>query len=167
MKALLRDRWAFFPVVMLCGSLMLGVVTVSAALRSNGDSEPDYYRKGVAWDAHRAQIARNGALAWNLTPAVRAVGLDGPVPEVEVAVADKYGVPIEGALVQVEVVPIMHADARLVMHMHAVRPGVYVAACPIRVAGTWELRFTVESRGRVYADTVRRQVHGLPKAGAP
>lgn len=166
MRALLRNRWAFFPVVMLAGSLMLGVVTVSAALRSNGESEPDYYRKGAAWEAHRAQLAQNGALAWTLTPTVRPAGEASIVSEVEVAVNDKYGVPIAAAEVAVEVVPIVHADARLSMRMHEVRPGVYVAPCPLRVEGVWELRFTVESRGRVYADAVRRVVHGLMPGGA-
>jgi hypothetical protein len=160
-KSLLRNRWAFFPVLMLCGSVMLGVVTVSAALRSSGDAEPDYYRKGAAWDAHRAQVARNGALAWNLTPTVRPAGDGSIAPALDVAVNDKHGVPIVGAAVKVEVVPIMNADARLTIDLHEARPGVYAAPCPVRVEGTWELRFTVESRGSVYADAVRRVVHGL------
>jgi hypothetical protein len=166
MSALLRDRWAFFPVVMLLASVGLGVVTVSAALQSHGEAEPDYYRKGVQWDAHRAQVAQNGALAWNLTPTILPAGEGRLVPEVQVAVTDKHGVPIEAARVALEVVPILAADARRSMPMREVRPGVYQADCPLRVQGTWELRFTVHSRGRVYADTVRRVVHGLTPGGA-
>ena len=167
MSALLRNRWALFPVAMLCGSVCLGVVTVSAALQSHGESEPDFYRKGVQWDAHRAQIARNGALAWTLTPTIRAAGDGAPVPTVEVAVADKHGVPIADATVSLEVVPILAADMRMHMRMNESRPGVYVAECPVRVDGAWELRFSVESRGRTYADSVRRVVHGVMAGGSP
>lgn len=166
MKALLRNRWAFFPVVMLLGSVGLGVVTVSAALQSHGEAEPDYYRKGVQWDEHRAQVARNGALAWNLTPTIVPPGDASLLPAVHVAVADKHGVPIEGANVSLEVIPILAPDARLEMPMVETRPGLYVAACPLHAQGVWELRFTVDSKGRVFADTVRRVVHGLTPGGA-
>ena len=165
MKSLVRNRWALVPVIMLGGSVMLGVVTVSVAMRSGGESEPDYYRKRAAWEAHRAQMAQNGALAWTLTPSILPVGEVRMVPEIEVAVTDKHGVPIETAQVQVEVVPINSADARLKITLREVRPGVYGAACPMRVDGLWELRFTVTSRGRVFADVVRRVIRGVGGVG--
>lgn len=166
MTTLLRNRWALFPVVMLLGSLCLGVVTVSAALQSHGESEPDFYRKGMQWDVHRAQLAQNGALAWTLTPAIRCGGDDAPFPSVEVSVNDKHGVAIAGARVRLEVVPILAADLRMEMPMLEVRPGVYAAPCPLRVDGMWELRFSVESRGHTYVDVVRRLVHGVSAGGS-
>lgn len=167
MTLLLRNRWALFPVVMLLGSVCLGVVTVSAAVGSRGESEPDFYRKGVQWDAHRAQLAQNGALAWTLTPTIRLAGDRAPMPTVEVAVNDKHGVAIAGAAVTLEVVPILAADMRMTMPLAEVRPGVYEAPCPLRVDGVWELRFRVTSRGQTFVDTVRRVVHGLNTGGVP
>ncbi len=165
MSAVLRNRWALFPVLMLTGSVGLGVVTVSAAMRSHGEAEPDYYRKGAQWDRHRAQVARNGALAWNLTPAVVPAGDGNFVPVVRAAVTDKHGVPIEGAKVSLEVVPILAPDMRLSVTMPESAPGTYEAPCPLRVDGIWEMRFTVEAHGKVFADTVRRVVHGPGRQG--
>lgn len=158
MRGLVANRWALFPVLMLAGSVLLGVVTVMAAVGSEGAVEPDYYRKGAAWDEHRAQLAANGALGWTLTPSITPSDPSGLPPVVTLAVRDKHGVAIEGAEVDCEVVPIAAAEQRLVIPMRETEPGSYAGACPIRTAGWWEVRSRVVWRGKVYMDRVRRHV---------
>lgn len=156
--SIVANRWALFPVAMIAGTVVFAAISVAIAVGDGTAAEPDSYRKSVAWDAHRAQVAQNGLLGWVLTPTVTGGGgVDGTV-QLRIGVADKHSVPIDGGRVVAEVVPIRDADSRVTLVLAEVSPGMYEAACPVRVSGQWEIRTTVESRGMRYADRVRRFV---------
>jgi hypothetical protein len=156
--SIIANRWVLFPVAMIAGTVLFAVISVAIAMGDGAAAEPDSYRKGVAWDAHRAQVAQNGLLGWVVTPTVTGGGgMDGAVT-LRIGVADKHAVPIDGGRVIAEVVPIRDADRRVMLELKEVSPGMYEAACPVRVGGQWEIRTTVESRGKHYADRVRRFV---------
>lgn len=156
--SIVANRWVLFPVAMIAGTVIFALVAVAIAVGDGTAAEPDSYRKSVAWDAHRAQVAQNGLLGWVVTPTVTGGGgIDGAVT-LRIGVADKHAVPIDGGKVTAEVVPIRDADRRVMLELAEVSPGMYEAACPVRVSGQWEIRTTVESRGKRYADRVRRFV---------
>lgn len=158
--SVVRNRWAFVPVAMLGATVLGAVLVVTLAVNDRGATaaEPDYYRRAVAWDEWKVQLARNGALRWVVTPEfVPAAGGSG-LARLELSVADKHGVPIERASVHAEVVPIREADARVRVAMPEGAPGRYGADVPIRVGGLWEIRATVEWKGQTYVDRVRRTV---------
>lgn len=154
--SIIANRWVLFPVAMIAGTVVFAVISVAIAVGDGTAAEPDSYRKSVAWDAHRAQVAQNGLLGWVVTPTVTGgSGLDGAVL-LRIAVADKHSVPIDGGRVVAEIVPIRDADRRATVELKEVAPGTYEAPCPVRVGGQWEIRTVVESRGMRYADRVRR-----------
>jgi len=156
--SIVANRWVLFPVAMITGTVLFAAIAVAIAVGDGAAAEPDSYRKSVAWDAHRAQVAQNGLLGWVVTPTVTGGGgMDGAVT-LRIGVADKHAVPIDGGRVIAEVVPIRDADSRVTLELKEVSPGMYEAACPVRVGGQWEIRTTVESRGKRYADRVRRFV---------
>lgn len=156
--SIIANRWILFPVAMIAGTVIFAVVAVTIAVGDGTAAEPDSYRKSVAWDEHRAQVAQNGLLGWVLTPTVtEGSGLDGAVM-LRMGVADKHAIPLEGGRVTAEVVPIRDADRRVTLELKEVAPGMYEAACPVRVSGQWEIRTVVDWRGKRYADRVRRFV---------
>ena len=152
-------RWAFVPPALLLATVSSAAIAVSLALRDagGGASEPDSYRRGMLWDAWKEQQAQNGVLRWGLTPEV--VPLPGGAgAHVQVAVADKHAVPLEGAQVEVEVIPIRCADARVHAMLLEGAAGRYGASIALRDGGLWELRMKVEWNGHTYVDRVRRSV---------
>jgi hypothetical protein len=156
--SIVANRWVLFPVAMIAGTVIFAAIAVAIAVGDGTAAEPDSYRKSVAWDAHRVQVAQNGLLGWVVTPTVSGgSGRDGAVV-LRIGVADKHAVPIDGGRVVVEVVPIRDADRRVTLELKEVAPGTYEASCPVRVSGQWEIRTTIESRGKRYADRVRRFV---------
>lgn len=166
-KRIVAERWKFVPVVMLLSGMASAYTMVKLSMGDGHGSavEPDYYRKAAAWDETKRQVAANGALNWIVTPAFVAALGDARCARLEVAVADKYTVAIEDAVVQAEIIPIRAADARCAFELTSMGGGRYGVDVPLRIGGVWEVRLHVESKGRVYTDRIRRQVNfGSPPA---
>lgn len=159
-SVLLANRWAFVPVAVLGSAVLSAVAVVTLAVNDRGATaaEPDYYRKGASWDDWKRQLAENGALRWVLTPEIVPGSAGSGFARLEMAVADKNAVPIEGAQVHVEVIPIKDADSRVEVALPESAAGRYGADVPLRVGGVWEIRSTVEWKGKRYCDRVRRNV---------
>lgn len=163
--SIVANRWALVPIAMIAATVAAGAVAVAIAVRDGAPVEPDSFRKGLSWDAHRAQIAQNGLLGWVLTTEVAGGGdMDGSAV-LRIAVDDKHGMPIEGARVRAEAIPMRDADARILVHLAERSPGRYEAPCPLRISGQWEIRAVVEAKGMRYADSIRRFVE-FTAAGA-
>ena len=158
--SLVRNRWAFVPVGVLAATVVSAVLVVTLAVneRNATAAEPDSYRKGAAWDEWKAQLAANGALRWVVTPEFLPSPTGSGLARLELSVADKHSVPIEGALVRVEVVPIRDADSRIELALPEAAPGRYGVEVPLRTGGLWELRVTVDWKDKRYRDRIRRTV---------
>ena len=159
-RGIVANRWALVPVVLIAGTITFAAFAVRLAMndRQANAVEPDYYRKAVAWDDWKRQQAQNGALGWVVTPSFEASPVDPRRPRLRLDVADKHAVPIEGATVRAQVVPIRDPDARIDVQLVADPAGGYVADVPLRVGGQWEARVEVDWKGKHYADRFRRQV---------
>ncbi len=157
LRRLVANRWAFFPVAMLAFSVVLAVVTVQAALHGQGAApEPDYYGKAVAWEDVQRQRAENDRLRWNVTPSFAASETDRRIPRLELAIADKWDVPIEGGVVSVEAIPVKAVRLGGEITLQERSPGRYAADLPARMDGQWEFRVRIERDGDCYTDTFRR-----------
>jgi hypothetical protein len=168
-RTAIENRWAFVPVGILAATVAFAVFVVVFLVNGRGATaaEPDYYRKGVAWDEWRRQEAENGTLRWVVTPSFGASPAGTGLVHLTLAVADKNAVPIVGAAVRAEVIPIADADRRVEVACAESGPGAYGVDVPLRAAGLWEIRTTVEWKGHRYCDRVRRQVAFGPRsAGA-
>ena len=169
-RSLIENRWAFVPVVMMLGTVASAVVVVTVAVgdRSALATEPDYYRRGAAYDAWKQQVAANGALRWVVTPAIVSAQA-GSGARLELSMADKHGIALEGAAVRAEIIPIREADARCDVALAEMAPGRYGVDVPLRVGGQWEIRATVDWKGKTWSDRMRRAVTFGPRreGGAP
>jgi hypothetical protein len=158
MRRWIENRWALVPVAMLSLTILAAatVVTVSFSDGNAIAAEPDSYRKGAAWDDTRRQLAQNGALGWVVTPSfVQGLG-DPTLARLELSVKDKHGVSIEHAAVRAEIIPILAADSRVTLTLQETQGGHYGADVPLRVNGKWEVRATIESQQRTFADRFSR-----------
>lgn len=167
MESLIEHRWALVPVAMMLATVAGAVVLVTVAVgdRSALATEPDYYRRGAAYDAWKQQVAANGALRWVVTPAILPAQA-GAGARLELSVADRHGISLEGAAVRAEIIPIRDADARCNLSLAEVAPGRYGVDVPLRVGGQWEIRATVEWKGKTWSDRMRRSVRfGPPREG--
>ncbi len=170
MRRAIEQRWAFVPVAFLLATVAFAVFATTLALRdpSAYAAEPDYYKRGADYDSYKQQIAENGVIGWVITPSIVAAQGDPRLARVEIAVADKYGIAIEGATATVEVIPIRDADARVQLALVPVGGGRYAADVPVRSGGQWEVRVEIRCKGKVFADRFRRQVHfGARQAAVP
>ncbi len=128
-----------------------------AAADPHAAIEPDYYKKAVAWDSTMAQERRNAALAWQLAPALPALGGNARSP-LALTVTDAAGQPVAGAVVHVEAMAVAHADTTVAATLVEDQPGHYVAPVPIRRAGLWELRVKVVRGADAFTADLRLDV---------
>jgi hypothetical protein len=164
---LLANRWVLFPFAMLGFSVVLAVVTVQAALHGQGAAaEPDYYGKAVAWEDVQRQRAANDRLRWNVTPSFAPSETDRRVPRLELAIADKWDLPIEGGVVAVEAIPVKAVHLGGEVALRELAPGRYAGDLPARMDGQWEFRVRVDREGERYTDTFRRVLRFGPGGGA-
>lgn len=117
--------------------------------------EPDYYRKALAWDSTAAQSVRNTDLGWQVAGDFTVRGdRDGLIT---LQLSDRGGLPVDGARLTVEAIPIAHAAEARTVSLQATGPGRYAGAVPLAYLGLYELRlaavretlrFTATLRGR-------------------
>lgn len=159
MGALLRNRWALVPIVLLGAAIAFAALTVLLAVSDHPlGVEPQYDVKAANWQATAEQLARNDKLRWIVTPEVAR--LDGSLASIRVRVEDKNAIAIDGADVAVECIPVADADRRVTVTLPEVAPGEYAAAFEVAHEGVHEFRVTVDAQGARYTDQFRRTVPG-------
>lgn len=165
---IIENRWAMVPVLMLSFTITAATVILTLSFADSNVTavEPDYYRKALAWNDYRKQLAENGALGWVVTSTFVAGENDPALARLELVAADKYGVKIEHAVVRAEFIPILSADSRVELALEESSGGHYAIDVPLRVNGMWEIRITIQSKDRVYSDRFRRHISfGKQRAG--
>ena len=153
-------RGAYWPyaIAAFLAIVVLGYATVVyvAASDPSFSVEKDYYAKGLAWDKTMAQEQENARLGWTMTVDV------GPAPggqaEVVARLADRTGVAVDGAVIDVEAFPNVRASDILEASFAARQDHAYVAQLPIRRAGLWEFRFRVVRGGETFTETVTKEI---------
>lgn len=157
-----RARRVWVGVVLaLLGSVLViqGVLVVYAHNDPSAAVEPDYYAKGLAWDATQAQLRKNVELGWRVEVDARAAGAQRLLV---VRPTDGWGVPLEDARVTVIAFHKARAAARTSAELTAKGDGTYEGLLPLVRPGHWEVRLVVDARGERFANT---QVIQLPELG--
>lgn len=162
---IIRNRWMFVPIGLLTLSVSVGVTTVALAVAGHPiGAEPDYYAKGANWDAHRAQLAANDKLRWNVAPTI--VASPNGLPLLRVEIRDKYSGLIDAETAEVEAIPVAAADYRESGPMTRNDVGRFERELRTKVQGQWEFRLTVRKGESTYTDTFRRTLHFATKPAA-
>jgi hypothetical protein len=161
MKPLLppRLRWPVLIISALVIHVVVSLATVVIATSNPSYAvEENYYQKALAWDASRAQERHNLELAWQLDFEVAPPPAAGSDPQLVVRLADRDGLPLDGARVAVAAFHNARADQIVRAEPAATGGGVYACPLAMRRAGRWELRFTVDCGGEHFTRTVTRHI---------
>lgn len=139
--------WPIIIVGLLSMNASIVAITVYAANSDRGFAvEPDYYRKGLAWDESVRQRDLNASLGWSLTasfqPATPAASA-----RLLARFADGAARPIRAAKLVVEA--FHEADPSRVTRVDLIAQGDGTFAAPFAAPrpGLWTLRFIADAAG--------------------
>jgi len=158
--------WPWAIVGVLAATVALNIVVWVLANQPEGATvEPDYYRKAVAWDATRTQLAHDMQLGWRLGIALGAWGGPSGATPLTVTLADSAGAPLAGATVEVTAIHNALASHPLVLPLAPTGvAGTYAAAPVLPRRGQWELRCVVRRGGELFTTDGRRDTEpGAPR----
>jgi nitrogen fixation protein FixH len=165
-----RLFWVGLILALLGGQMVL--LTVAVYLAESDASfaiEPDYYRKGLNWDATAAQLRENVRLGWTL-----GLELGEKVSvlcerTVTCTLADKAGRPLDGATVDLIAFPHARGNERASATLIPAGDGRYESKVRFARRGLWEFRFVVQREGQTFTEVQRRDVypHGESRPWRP
>lgn len=166
MKSIIARRWMFVPLVLLAGNVIFAFVAVRLALSDHGTAaEPDAYRRALAWDESHAARTAGERLRWTISPSLTQAE-DGEMA-LELAIADKWSIPIDGAAVSVELIPVRAADLAVTRTCASIGEGIYGTRFPARISGQWEFRVRVERGSDRLEESFRRMIaRTVPRVAA-
>lgn len=155
-----RLFWVGLIVALLAGQIVLMLVMVYLAATDGSFAiEPDYYRKGLQWDAVAAPTRRNERLGWSvrieLGPEVTVPGERALI----CSLADRAGRPLDGATVELVAFSHSRGNERRAVSLLPAGQGRYQA--PVRFArqGLWEFRLVIRRGSDTFTYTERRDVY--------
>ena len=122
-------------------------------------TEPDYYRKAVAWDSTAAAERASAATGWTCDAAFVP---HGRTVELTVRLADASGAPVDGAALHVTAIHNLAAATPSELAGLPRGGGAYVANLPVARAGLWELRVAAVRGSAHFTADLRREAPALP-----
>lgn len=164
MNTLWRRRWALAPIALMLASVGFTTFTVRLALRDHGTAvERDYYRKAASWDERRAARDAGDTLRWTISPSLERTSSSELM--VVLTASDKHGIPIDGAEVVLEGIPIRAADLEQTASLREIAPGRYAGTLRVPASGQWEFRVDLKRGEHRVLESFRRIVAPWPGAG--
>jgi nitrogen fixation protein FixH len=161
-RAVARGRiWAWVPALLLGGLLGTQLIVLRNVLDDPSvATEPDYYRKAVAWDEQRALARRSAALGWRAAIALEPAERPGAT-RFTVQLTDSAGNALDGALLTAQAFANARAGRMLPLSWVERAPGVYQSELGNALPGLWELRLQATRGGDVFQHTSRHMLHGI------
>lgn len=149
-------RWPLFLAGLLGLSLLGHAAMLTLVLNDpNFRVEPDYYRKGLAWDEHQDQARKNHKLGWQ--PEAR-LHLQGDGSLLELTLRDGEGEPLDGARVVVRVFHNAHANQIVQVELEGQGAGHYAAVLPLAKPGLHTIRAEVIRGGDRFTCELKRDL---------
>jgi nitrogen fixation protein FixH len=152
--------WLVFVIGLLGGQVvLLSIMSYLAASDRSFSIEPDYYRKGLNWDATAAQLRQNERLGWSVRIDLGdTLGVLGE-REVTCKLVDRKGVPLDGASLKLVAFPHARGSERVSVELAAAGNGSYKRSMRFRRKGLWEFRLAVARGPEMFTHTELRDVY--------
>lgn len=155
-----RVFWVGLVLSLLGGQIAFVTVMVyMAATNGTFAVEPDYYQKGLHWDATAAQLRENDRLSWSL-------GIDigddaGTLGErtVTCTLRNVDGSPLEGAIIDLVAFPHVRGYERTSATLVAEDGGRYRTTLRFSRKGVWEFRGIVKRGPDTFTFTEQQDVY--------
>jgi len=137
--------------------VMYGVVIVITMTDPTFSVEPDYDKKALDWDSVQHQMAMNEKLGWQITLKTESAPRRGE-RLVRVTVCDDEQVPIKEAVIDLVAFHNARASDIYRSQLEYKSDGVYTTIIPIRRAGLWEFRLTVNHKEQIFTEKIRKSI---------
>lgn len=146
-------KWPYIILGLLGAHVLTMIIAVTIAVRDPSFSvEPNYYQKGLNWDAERAQLHASEKLGWQVR--VEASDVVDPLGRraVSFVLTDASGKAVQGAALTVNYFHHAHADSELeaTPASEASDARRFTQVLPMRYAGLWEFHFTAKAGGQTF-----------------
>lgn len=130
---------------------VVGVTVYFALSDPSAAVEPDYYRKGLAWDATARQNEHNRRLGWSADVRIEHAAANQPA-QLRVRLANKLNEPISGAKIECVYFANTNSGKRATVTLTAVpsEPGVYAAPIDVDRDGMWHVRLSAQTAVDVF-----------------
>lgn len=152
--------WPIAITVVLAVTVGANIFLLRVATEPNAyATEPDYYRKAVAWDSTAAAERASAATGWTGDATIVARGRR---LEIRLRFVDAAGAPVTGAAVHVTAIHNLAAATPSELIATPAPDGGYVATLPVAREGLWELRVTAVRGGDRFTADLRREAPALP-----
>ena len=155
-----RLVWVGLILALLAGQILLMAAMVYLATSDASFAiEPNYYQKGLNWDAIAAQLRQNQRLGWSAQLEFGTeVGATGERTLI-CTLADRTGQPLDGATVDAVVFSHARGGDRATVTLLPTGNGRYEA--PVRFAreGLWEFRLAVQRGLETFTYVEQRDVY--------
>lgn len=152
--------WLGLILALLGGQILLMLVMVYlATIDASFAVEPDYYQKGLNWDATAAQQQENARLGWSLQLDVEKLATALGERSVTMSLREKSGGPVDGAIVDLVAFPHSRGNQRQSAALEPVGGGQYETTIRFMREGLWEFRFVIRRRSDTFTHTILRDVH--------
>jgi nitrogen fixation protein FixH len=133
--------WPFLVVGLLAAGVGGNIYFLARAIGDPSFAvEPDYYAKGVDWNAHQAQARANAELGWIVTLEVAPAELATGRARLVAKLTDRDGRSVPGAAVVLEAFHNARAADVLTATLAETPEHSYTAEVPIVRPGLWEFR---------------------------
>lgn len=139
--------WIFLPVVLLLGSLGMGVTTIFLATNDPAFAvEEDYYERSQHVDETLAERAATRALGWKLRTLDRRFVIEDAQTRVAFRVVDPGGEPVVGLTGGVQAFHNARASQvqEVTVHADPLEAGVYFVDLAIDREGWWVWRYDLQ-----------------------
>jgi nitrogen fixation protein FixH len=154
-----RIFWVGLILALLGGQILLMLVmTYLATADASFAIEPDYYQKGIHWDAEVAQQRENARLAWELDFELGETASVFGERAFVCTLADADGRPLDGAAIDVVAFAHARGNERAAIVLTPAGDGRYESELRITRNGIWEFRFVVRRGPDTFTLTEQRGV---------
>ena len=148
-----KSRWPWIVVGMLASHVLIMVVAVTIAVRDRSFAVvPNYYQRGINWDAEQAILRSSAKLGWHVE--VQTSDQVDPVGKraVRFDVTDAAGHAVPGAVIELEYFHDAHGDEdrTVTLTPDPSDPRHFSAVLPMRYAGEWEFHYNITAGSHTY-----------------
>lgn len=160
--------WPVAIVALLALNVAIVAFTVIAAKSDPGFAvEPDFYRRGLAWDESARQRDLNRALGWSLTISVAPSQATGAPASLVAAFSDGAGAPIRAAQLVVEA---FHEGEPAKSQRLTLTPegdGSFTSPLTLHRSGLWRFRAAASAVGATFTSETQLELSAVPRASNP
>lgn len=155
-----RRFWVGLIVALLLGQIALMLVVVYFATTDPSFAiEPNYYQKGLNWDAVAAQTSQNQRLGWSAKVDLGAEATVRDERAMVCTLTDRDGQPLDGATVDAVAFSHARGSERTAVTLLPAGRGRYEGQVRFARQGVWEFRLAIRRGTDTFTYMELREVY--------